>query len=133
MRNTKQCLIRYTNTLLCISWNWTVTNDILFTRHSGVINAVRQMLCKQSTCSCYNIVFFYILLLQFSLPPIISKYQHACAQYTYPLSALIVVHCMILVLKVSETAKNHLKQYELYFFFFFRILLFCWKKNLLVG
>lgn len=64
MRNTKQCLIRYTNTLLYISWNWTVTNDILFTRHSGVINAVRLMLCKQSTCSCYNIgflIFYYCI------------------------------------------------------------------------
>lgn len=52
MRN-KKCLIRYTNTLLYISCYWRV-NDILFTRHSGVINAVRQMPCKQSSCHIGN-------------------------------------------------------------------------------
>lgn len=128
MRNTKQCLIRYTNALLYISWNWTVTNDILFTRHSGVINAVILRLCKQSTCSCYNIGFFFIFYYcifhyhQSSLN-ISMHVLSACTRYLRWLWYTV----WSLYWKFRN-GQEPLEAIRAIYFFFFRILLFCWKK-----
>lgn len=112
MRN-KKCFLRHTNTLLYISWYWTV-HSILFTGHPGVINVVRQTHCKQSLVVISVILIFHKCLFHYHQSSLNICVDRSCGTLFDPCT------------ESSETVKNHLKEYELYFYF--RILLFCCKN-----
>lgn len=91
MRN-KKCFLRHTNTLLYISWYWTV-HSILFTGHPGVINVVRQTHCKQSLVEISVILIFHKCLFHYH-------------QSSLNICVDPVVHCLIPVQKVQKRSRT---------------------------